>query len=161
MYWTYSRQSLLNLKNLRFTAALDYNAKKWIKYLEINRKFQFKRINGRKYGAKSLHRQWDTNSGVHWEVLIPISLSLQSILPKYLSAFLNVRSLSSNLLQIQHLLEILDIFSKTEQYFLLLNKLLPDSVMASSRSEENVVLNNFQHKSVSVLVYPNDFIWAY
>ena len=38
------------------------------------------------------------------------------------------------------------IFSKTEQYFLLLDKLLPDSVMASSRSEENVVLNNFQHK---------------
>ena len=52
---------------------------------------------------------------------------------------------------------ILDIFSKTEQYFLLLDKLLPDSVMASSRSEENVVLNNFQHKDVSVLVYPNDF----
>ena len=41
---------------------------------------------------------------------------------------------------------IFDIFSKTEQYFLLLDKLLPDSVMASSRSEENVVLNNFQHK---------------
>ena len=41
---------------------------------------------------------------------------------------------------------ILDIFSKTEQYFLLLDKLSPDSVMASSRSEENVVLNNFQHK---------------
>ena len=39
-----------------------------------------------------------------------------------------------------------NIFSKTEQYFLLLDKLLPDSVMASSRSEENVVLNNFQHK---------------
>ena len=37
-------------------------------------------------------------------------------------------------------------FSKTEQYFLLLDKLLPDSVMAASRSEENVVLNNFQHK---------------
>ena len=47
---------------------------------------------------------------------------------------------------------ILDIFSKTEQYFLLLDKLLPDSVMASSRSEENVVLNNFQHKGVSMLV---------
>ena len=56
---------------------------------------------------------------------------------------------------------ILDIFSKTEQYSLLLDKLLPDSVMASSRSEENVVLNNFQHKGVSVLVYPGDFIWAY
>ena len=43
---------------------------------------------------------------------------------------------------------IFDIFSKTEQYFLLLDKLSPDSVMASSRSEENVVLNNFQHKKV-------------
>ena len=32
---------------------------------------------------------------------------------------------------------ILDIFSKTEQYFLLLDKLSPDSVMASSRSEAN------------------------
>ena len=42
---------------------------------------------------------------------------------------------------------ILGIFSKTEQYFLLLDKLSPDSVMASSRSEENVVLNKFQHKS--------------
>ena len=33
---------------------------------------------------------------------------------------------------------LLGIFSKTEQYFLLLDKLSPDSVMASSRSEENV-----------------------
>ena len=65
MYWTYSRQSLLNLRNLRFTPDLDFNAKKRIKYLEINRKFQFKRINGRKYEDKSLHRQWDTNCGVH------------------------------------------------------------------------------------------------
>ena len=56
---------------------------------------------------------------------------------------------------------ILGIFSKTEQYFLLLDKLLPDSVMASSRPEENVVLNNFQHKRLSVLVYPPDFIWVY
>ena len=46
----------------------------------------------------------------------------------------------------QNKLCIFDIFSKTEQYLLLLDKLLPDSVMASSRSEENVVLNNFQHK---------------
>ena len=39
------------------------------------------------------------------------------------------------------------IFSpKQNDIFLLLDKLLPDSVMASSRSEENVVLNNFQHK---------------
>ena len=39
------------------------------------------------------------------------------------------------------------IFSpKQNNIFLLLDRLLPDSVMASSRSEENVVLNNFQHK---------------
>ena len=35
---------------------------------------------------------------------------------------------------------------KQNNIFLLLDKLSPDSVMASSRSEENVVLNNFQHK---------------
>ena len=35
--------------------------------------------------------------------------------------------------------------TKQKIYFLLLDKLLPDSVMASSRSEENVVLNNFQY----------------
>ena len=52
-------------------------------------------------------------------------------------------------------------FLQNRTIFLLLDKLLPDSVMASSRSEENVVLNNLQHKGVSVLVYPNDFIWAY
>ena len=71
-----------------------------------------------KYGAKFLHRQWDTNSGVHLEVLIPISLSLQSILPRYLSALLNARSLSSNLLQIQHLLEssLLGILALTETW---------------------------------------------
>ena len=58
------------------------------------------------------------NSGVHWEVLIPISRSLQSISPRYLSALLNVRSLSSNLLQIQHLLESssLDILALTETW---------------------------------------------
>ena len=116
MYWTYSRQSLLSLKNLRFTAALEYNVKKRTKYLEINGKFQFKEIKERKYGTKSLHRQWDTNSGVHWEVLLPISLSLQSMSPRYLSASLNVRSFSSNLLQIQYLLESssLDILALTE-----------------------------------------------
>ena len=58
---------------------------------------------------------------------------------------------------------LLGIFSKTEQYFLLLDKLLPDSVMASSRSEENIVLNNFQHKrlyfSVGITLY--DFIWVW
>ena len=118
MFWSYSRQLLLNLRNLRFTAALEYNIKERIKYLQINKKFQFRRGNGRKYGAKYPHRQWDTNSGVHWEVLRPISLSLQSTSPRYLSALLNVRSLSSNLLQIQHLLESasLDILALTETW---------------------------------------------
>ena len=53
---------------------------------------------------------------------------------------------------------------KQNNIFLLLDKLSPDSVMASSRSEENVVLNNFQHKRcISVgyfcylLVY---FVWT-
>ena len=55
------------------------------------------------------------------------------------------------------LLYILGIFSKTEQYFLLLDKLLPDSVMASSRSEENVVLNNFQHKRCISVGIPSRF----
>ena len=41
---------------------------------------------------------------------------------------------------------------------MLLDKLLPDSVMASSRSEENVLTNT---NGVSVKVYPNDIIWAY
>ena len=52
---------------------------------------------------------------------------------------------------------ILGIFSKTEQYFLQLDKLLPDSVMASSRSEENVVLNNFQHKRCISVGIPSLF----
>ena len=118
MFWSYSRQLLLNLRNLRFTAALDYDIKQRIKYLQINKKFQFRRGNGRKYGAKYPHRQFDTNSGVHWEVLRPISLSLQSTSPRYLSALLNVRSLSSNLPQIQHLLESasLDILALTETW---------------------------------------------
>ena len=52
------------------------------------------------------------------EVLIPISFRLHSIQPRYLSALLNVRSLSSNLLQIQHLLESssLDILALTETW---------------------------------------------
>ena len=61
-----------------------------------------------------------------------------------------------NLLKVQteHTLYLLGIFSKTEQYFLLLDKLSPDSVMASSRSEESVVLNNFQHKRCISLGIP-------
>ena len=40
---------------------------------------------------------------------------------------------------------------------MLLDKLLPDSVMASSRSEENVVLNNFQHKRCISVGIPSWF----
>ena len=43
MFWSYSRQLLLNLRNLRFTVALEYNIKERIKYLQINKKFQFRR----------------------------------------------------------------------------------------------------------------------
>ena len=60
----------------------------------------------------------DRNSGVHWEVLKTITVNPQCIPSKYSSALLNVRSLSSNLLQIQHLLESssLDILALTETW---------------------------------------------
>ena len=96
-----------------------YKIKQRIKCLKINKKFRSKRGNRRSsYGAKSLHRSWDKNSGIHWEVLKSIPVSSQFILPRYLSALLNVRSLSSNLLQIQHLLESssLDILALTETW---------------------------------------------
>ena len=60
----------------------------------------------------------------------------------YIGTFLNMSGCFSFCL----VSYILGIFSKTEQYVLLLDKLSPDSVMASSRSEENV-LNNFQTSS--------------
>ena len=119
MDWIYTRQSLLNLRNLRCIAVLDYKIKQRITCLTVNKKFRSKRGNGRSnYGAKSLCRPWDKNSGIHWEVLKPIPASLQFILPRYLSALLNVRSLSSNLLQIQHLLESssLDILTLTDTW---------------------------------------------
>ena len=114
-----TRQSLLNLRKLRYITLLDYKIKERIKCLKINKKFRSKRGNGRSsYGAKSFCRPWDKNSGIHWEALKPIPASLQFILPRYLSALLNVRSLSSNLLQIQHLLESssLDILALTETW---------------------------------------------
>ena len=119
MDWIYARQSLLNLRNIRCIAVLDYKIKQRIKCLKINKKFRYKRGNGRSsYGAKSLSRLWHKNSGIHWEVLKPIPANLQFILPRHLSALLNVRSLSSNLLQIQHLLEssALDILALTETW---------------------------------------------
>ena len=115
----YTRQSLLNLKNLRYLAVLDYITKQRIKCLNINKKCRSKRENRRNwYGAKSPHRSWGRNSGIHWEVLKPISASIQYTPSQYSSALLNVRSLSSNLLQIQHLLEIssLDILVLTETW---------------------------------------------
>ena len=106
----YNRQSLLNLSKFRYLAVLDYRTKQIIKCLNIKEKFRSKRGNGRnKHWAKSPHRSWDMNSGIHWEVLKPIPGSIQYTPSHYLSALLNVRSLSSNLLQIQHLLETLSL----------------------------------------------------
>ena len=113
----YTRQSLLNLRNLRYLAVLDYKIKQRIKCLNINKKFRSKRGNGKSsYGAKSLCRSWDRHSGIYWEVLKPIPPSMQYTPSQYLSALLKMRSLSSNLLQIQHLLESssLDILVLTE-----------------------------------------------
>ena len=115
----YTRQSLLDLKNFGYQVTLDYRTKQRIKNLTINKKFRSKRGNGRiRYGANSSHRAWDRNSGIHWEVLKIITVNLQYIPSRYSSALLNVRSLSSNLLQIQHLLESssLDILALTETW---------------------------------------------
>ena len=117
MDWIYTRQTLLNLRTLRYTTVLDHKIKQRIKCLKINKKFRSKRERS-SYRAKSLCRPWDNNSGIHWEVLKLIPVTLQFILLIYLSALLNVRSLSSNLLQIQHLLESssLDILALTETW---------------------------------------------
>ena len=102
----YTRQSLLNLRNFRYQVALDYRTKQRIKNLTINKKFRSKRGNGRiRYGANLSGRAWDRNSGIHWEILKPIAANLQYTPSRYSSALLNTRSLSSNLLQVQHLLE--------------------------------------------------------
>ena len=75
--------------------------------------------NGRiRYGANSSRRAWDRNSGIHWEVLKPITANLQYTPSRYSSTLLNIRSLSSNLLQAQNLLESssLDILVLTETW---------------------------------------------
>ena len=71
-----------------------------------------------RHGTKSACRSWDRNSGIHSEVLKPISARTQSTSSQYSAAFLNVRSLSSKLIQTQHLLEIssLDILALTETW---------------------------------------------
>ena len=55
---------------------------------------------------------------MHWEVLKPITVNLQYTPSRYSSALLNIRSLSGNLLQVQHLLESssLDILVLTETW---------------------------------------------
>ena len=113
------RKFLLNLMNPRYFVVLDYRTNFRIRCLNINREFRSKRENrSNRHGTKSAHRSWDWNSGIHWEVLKPIPASIQSTPSKYSAALLNVRSLSSNLIQIQHLFEIfsLDILALTETW---------------------------------------------
>ena len=119
MEMIYTRQSLLNLKDLRYIAVLDYMTKQRIKCLNINKKFRSKRGNRRnRHGTKSPCRPWDRNSGIHSDILKPTPASIKYTPSQYSSALLNVRSLSSNLLQIQHLLVIssLDILVLTETW---------------------------------------------
>ena len=60
----YTKQFLLNLKNFRYLAVLDYMTKQRIKCLNINKKFRSKRGNRRnRHGAKSPLRSWNRNSG--------------------------------------------------------------------------------------------------
>ena len=69
----YTRQSLLDLKNLGYQVTLDNRTKQRIKNLITTKKFRSKRGNGRngrnKHEAKSSCRALDRNSGVHWEAL--------------------------------------------------------------------------------------------
>ena len=71
-----------------------------------------------RHGTKSACRSWDRRSGIHWEILKPIQSSIQSSPSQYSHALLNVSSLSSKLIQIQHLLEIssLDILALMETW---------------------------------------------
>ena len=119
MDWTYTRESLLNLRNPRYFAILDYSTKFRIKCLNITRKFRSKRGNrSNRQGPKSAGRSWDRNNGVHWKLLRPIPASILSFPFWYSAALLNVRSLSSRLIQIQHFLEVsfLDIVALTETW---------------------------------------------
>ena len=69
-------------------------------------------------GPKSAHRSWDRKNGIHHELLRPIPTSIQSFPSQYSAALLNVRSLSSKLIQIEHLLEFscLDILALMETW---------------------------------------------
>ena len=119
MNLTYMRQSPQNLRNPRYFVVLDNRTKFRIKWLNITRKFRSKRGNrSNRHGTKSALRSWDRNSGIHWELLKPIPVSIQSHPLLILSCLLNARSLSSKLIQIQHLLEIssLDILALTETW---------------------------------------------
>ena len=116
---TYIKQSLLNLRNPSYFAVLDNRTKFMIKCLNIIRMFRSKRGNrSNRHGTKSAHRSWDRTSGIHQELLKPIPASIQSTPSGYSAALLNARSLSSKLIQIQHLLEIssLDILALTETW---------------------------------------------
>ena len=116
---TYTRQSLLNLRNPRYSTILNYKTKLRINCLNIVRNVRTKRGNrSYQHGTKSACSSRDTNDGVQWELLRPISTSIQSTPSQYSAALLNVRSLSSKLTQIKNLLEFsfLDILALTETW---------------------------------------------
>ena len=119
MDWKYTRKSLLNLRNPRYFAILDYSTKFRIKCLNVIRKYRSKRGDRcHRQGPKSACRSLDRNNRIHQELLRPIPGSIQSFLSQYSATLLNVRSLSSKLIQIQHLLEFssLDILTLTETW---------------------------------------------
>ena len=113
------RESLLNLRNPRYFVILDNSTKFRIKCLNIIRKFRSKKGNrSQRQGPKSDHRSLDRNNGIHQELLRPIPTSIQSFPSQYSAVLLNMRSLSSRLIQIQCLLEFfsLDILALTETW---------------------------------------------
>ena len=113
------KESLLNLRNPRYFIILENRTKFRIKCLNIVRNLRSKRGNRSfRQGPKSGHRSWERNKGIHWELLRAIPASIQSFPSRYSAALLNVRSLSSKLIQIQHLLEFssLDILALTETW---------------------------------------------
>ena len=115
----YTPLSLLNLRNPGYFVILDNSTKFRIKCLNIIRKFKSKRGNrSYRHGTKLAQRSWYRNNGIHWELLRPIPTSIQSFPSQYSSALLNVRSLSSKLIQIQHLLKFssLDILALMETW---------------------------------------------
>ena len=74
----YTRQSLLNLRNFRYLAVLDYWTNRRIKCLNINKKFRSKRGNRKKTDMEQnlLTDPGTMNSGIHWEVLKQIPASI-------------------------------------------------------------------------------------